>query len=152
MNSDSDTAVATQQSIKAYVDGMRPKFVTAGSGTHALVLQSQPNGTVKTYNIADFTSGGSGFATDKITGIVIQSYNRSGQNSNLNEATLPDGQYTVLSRASAFGSGDDIEVTTTTIIPINSDTTSISLRYTVGDPFNMYNETAIRGFIIQPSL
>ena len=145
---DDSTKVATT----AFVQDMRPKFVTATGGTHSLTLQNQLNGVVQTYQIADFTSGDSDFATDKITGIVIQSYNRSNQNTNINEATLPDGQYTVLSRASAFGGGDDVEVTTTTTIPINSDTTSISLRYTVNNGAGISNETAIRGFIIQPNL
>lgn len=145
---DNSTKVATT----AFVQDMRPRFVNATGGTHALVLQDQGNGTVRTYNIADFTSADAQFATDKITGIVIQSYNRSNQDTNYNEASLPDGQYTILSRASAFASGDDIEVQTTTTIPINSDTTSISLRYTVYNGQGISNETAIRGFIIQNRL
>ena len=53
MSSNSATRGATQQSIKAYVDGMRPKYVTATAGTLALTLTNRSADAV--YNIADFT-------------------------------------------------------------------------------------------------
>jgi len=143
---DNSTKVATT----AFVVDMRPRFVNATGGTHNLFLQNQANGTVQTYNIADFTSADAQFATDKITGIVIESYTRSNTNSNINEATLPDGSYTPLSRAAAYGSNDEVETHTTTTIPINSDTTTISLKYTRGS--NKDTHTYIRGFIIQNRL
>ena len=145
---DDSTKVATT----AFVQDMRPKFVTATGGTHALTLNQQSNLTVKTYNIADFTSDDSDFSTDKITGIVVTSYNRSPGTANYTTATLPDGSYRIISYIAAYGSGDDVEITNQVTIPINADTTTFSFKYFVSASTAVANQTQIVGFIIQPNL
>lgn len=153
MSSDSATSLATQQSIKAYVDGFRPKFVSLTGGTTDLLKQNQSNGTTVTYNIADFTSDDSDFGTGKIVGLVIEAFSGSNQNTNAITATLPSGQETMLVRIAANGSGDSCESHTTTTIPINSDTSSIAIDFTVSDTgYTIYNQSRIFGAIILPSL
>lgn len=149
----SNTTIATSESIKAYVAGFRPKFVSLTGGTTNLIKSNQGNNTTVTYNIADFTSIDSDFSTQKIIGIVVQGFVASTQNANRITVTLPGGSESEICRASAYGNGDHTEDMTTTTIPVNSDTTSMTLTYYVGDSsINPYNSTVIKGVIILPSL
>lgn len=151
MSSDSATSLATQQSIKAYVTAMRPKFVSLTGGTTDLTKTNQGNGTTVTYNIADFTSGDSDFATSKITGLIVEGFVASGSNTNLITASLPDGSTTTICRVvdTAGGTSDS----TTTLIPINSDTSTFSFGYVVGNTaFGTHIKSIIKGAIIHPGL
>tara|TARA_R110002051_G_scaffold176768_1_gene246755 strand:+ start:287 stop:1039 length:753 start_codon:yes stop_codon:yes gene_type:complete len=151
MSSNSATSLATQQSIKAYVTAMRPKFVPLTGGTTALTKTNQGNGTTVTYNIADFTSSDSDFATSKITGLIVRGLVAAGSNSNIITASLPDGSTTTICRVvdTAGGTSD----AATTLIPINSDTSTFSFAYVVGSTaFGTHIESAIQGAIIQPGL
>jgi hypothetical protein len=152
MSSDSATRGATQQSIKAYVDGMRPKYVTATAGTLALTLTNRSADAV--YNIADFTATGeSGFATDQITGIVVDGFVRSAQGVNQINAVLPGGVETRIVRVAANSTADDVQIAASFTVPVNSDTTSVTFKFTVNDSSHTtYNKLEVRGFIIQPNL
>jgi hypothetical protein len=143
---------ATQQSIKAYVDGMRPKYVTATAGTLALTLTNRSADAV--YNIADFTATGeSGFATDQITGIVVDGFVRSAQGVNQINAVLPGGVETRIVRVAANSTADDVQIAASFTVPVNSDTTSVTFKFTVNDSSHTtYNKLEVRGFIIQPNL
>ena len=153
MSSNSATSLATQQSIKAYVTAMRPKFVALTGGTTDLTKTNQGNGTTVTYNIADFTSNDSDFATSKITGLIVEGFVAGGANAvNLITATLPStGLSTVICRAlDTVGSSVDAA---TTFIPINSDTSTFSFSYVVeSTAFGTHSISTIRGAIIQPGL
>jgi hypothetical protein len=132
MSSDSATALSTQQSIKAYVTAMRPKFVNITGATLALSNTKSTTGSqTYTYNIADFTSDDVDFSTNKIVGLVIGAYATSSQSSNIVYADLPTGLETAIVRASADGTTDFDQSQTTTTIPINSGQTSIDMRLEV---------------------
>jgi hypothetical protein len=152
MSSDSATSLATQQSIKAYVTAMRPKFVSLTGGTTDLTKTNPSNGSTAVYNIADFTSGDSDFATTKITGLIVQGLVACRTNTNLIQASLPGGSSTVICRA--VDTGDNgISDAATAFIPINSDTTSFTLTYTVNNTtFSTHCESIIKGAIIHPGL
>jgi len=153
MSSDSATSLATQQSIKAYVTAMRPKFVTLTGGTTALIKENQADGTTVTYNIADFTSGDSDFATSKITGLIVEGFVFTKTNTNLILASLPDGTSTVICRGYTNDSTVSISDAGSTLIPINSDTSTFSFEYAVGNTSGgSFNQSKIRGAIIQPGL
>ena len=152
MTSDSATSLATQQSIKAYVTAMRPKFVALTGGTTDLTKTNPSNGSTAVYNIADFTSGDSDFATTKITGLIVQGLVAARNNTNLIEASLPGGSTTEICRTVDTG-GDGVNDATTSFIPINSDTSTFTLSYTVGNTFfSTHCESIIKGAIIQPGL
>ena len=143
--------LATSESIKAYVNSMRPKFVALTGGTTDLIKTNQGNNTTVTYNIADFTSSDSDFATSKITGLIVEGFVASGSNTNLITASLPDGSTTTICRVvdTAGGTSDS----TTTLIPINSDTSTFSFGYVVGNTaFGTHIKSIIKGAIIHPGL
>ena len=152
MTSDSATSLATQQSIKAYVTAMRPKFVALTGGTTDLTKTNPSNGSTAVYNIADFTSGDSDFATTKITGLIVEGLVACRTNTNLISASLPDGSTTQICRA--VDTGDNgVSDAATSFIPINSDTSTFTLSYTVGNTFfSTHCESTIKGAIIQPGL
>lgn len=156
MSSDSATSLATQQSIKAYVTAMRPKFVALTGGTTALTKTNPSNGSTAVYNIADFTSGDSDYGTNghlKITGLIVEGFVACRTNTNLIEASLPGGSTTVICRAIDTSSSFGISDCATSFIPINSDTTSFTLSYTVGNTaFGTHCQSIIKGAIIQPGL
>lgn len=151
MTSDSDTSLATQQSIKAYVTAMRPKFVALTGGTTDLTKTNPSDGSTAVYNIADFTSGDSDFATTKITGLIVEGLVAARTNTNLIEATLP-GISTVICRTVDTG-GNGVSDQATAFIPINSDTSTFTLTYSVGNTaFSTHCQSIIKGAIIQPGL
>ena len=152
LSSNSATRGATQQSIKAYVYGMRPKYVTATAGTLDLTLTNRSADAV--YNIADFTATGeSGFATDQITGIVVDGFVRSAQGVNQINAVLPGGVETRIIRCAANSTADDVQIAVSFTVPVNSDTTSVTFKFSVNDTSHgTYNRLIVRGFIIQPNL
>lgn len=76
MASDSATAVPTQQSAKAYADGLDRDFVAITSGTTGL---SQNSSGTYTYNIADFV--GTGLSTDDIRELFVYVYATGDDNS-----------------------------------------------------------------------
>jgi|LULQ01.1.fsa_nt_gb hypothetical protein len=154
MSTDSDTSLATQQSIKAFVTAMRPKFVSLTGGTTDLTKTNQADGTTVTYNIADFTSGDSDFATSKITGLIVQGFVFSKTNTNFITASLPaTGLSTIIARCFTNDGTIAISDSASTLIPINSDTSTFSFEYTVGNTSGgTFNESVIRGAIIQPGL
>jgi hypothetical protein len=149
----SDTTLATSESIKAYVNSMRPKFVNITGATLALEITKANTGSQDyTYNIADFTSDDSDFATNKITGLVVKAYATSAQSSNIVSAEFPDGGFNPLIRASADSTGDFDQAQTTTTVPINAGQTSIDLRLEVNNAQTVAARFTLEGFIIQPGL
>lgn len=150
MASDSATSLATQQSIKAYVDSLRPKFVVLTGGTHALSNSSTSGTVTTTFNIADFTSADSDFGTDKITGIVFRGFTAATTNESKVLVTLPDGTYTDVSRTAAYGGGDSVRDASTFTVPISDGQTSFSIQVT--NNFLGATSWTIRGAIIQPNL
>ena len=153
MSSDSDTSLATQQSIKAYVTAMRPKFVSLTGGTTALQQTTASVSTADyTYNIADFTSSDSDFATSKIVALVIESFNSSGEGSNMVQVRLPNDVFTVIGRTSADSTADFTQDSSTTSIPINSGQSSTVIRHIITDAQTTAAQSTIRGAIIHPGL
>ena len=153
MSSNSATSLATQQSIKAYVTAMRPNFVALTGGTTDLTKTTASVSTVDyTYNIADFTSSDSDFATSKIVAIVIESYNSSGDGSNLVQARLPNDAFTVIGRTSADSTADFTQDNATSNIPINSGQSSTVIQHIVNDAQTTAARSIIRGAIIHPGL
>tara|TARA_R110000787_G_scaffold58132_2_gene132575 strand:+ start:2071 stop:2793 length:723 start_codon:yes stop_codon:yes gene_type:complete len=147
-----DTTLATSESIKAYVTAMRPKFVPLTGGTTGLIKDFGSSTTV-TYNIADFTADMNTypeFATSKITGLLVEGYAYSKNNTNLLTAEGAVGSTTVIARSYA-SSSVYITDSATTLMPINSDTSTFEFEYTVGDTTGNV-QSAIRGAIIQPGL
>ena len=153
MSTDSATSLATQQSIKAFVRSMRPKFVALTGGTTDLTKTDPSDGSTATYNIADFTSSDSDFGTTKITGLIVEGLTAARSNTNMIVASLPSGATTQICRVlDSDGSGEGT-VATTTFIPINSDTTSVTFTYTVNNTVpTPHCRTIIKGAIIQPGL
>lgn len=72
MVSDSDTAVASQKSIKAYVDAnaSTPSYVGISSNSSLTITQTDTSTTTHTYPIANFV--GTGFNAAKVTGFYVQ--------------------------------------------------------------------------------
>ena len=148
----SATSLASSESIKAFVQGMRPKFVALTGGTTDLTKTNPSDGSTAVYNIADFTSGDSDFATTKITGLIVEGLVACKTNTNLIEASLPDGSSTVICRTVDIGQ-NGVSDSATSFIPINSDTTSFTLRYTVSNTtFSTHCQSIIKGAIIVPNL
>ena len=151
----SATRGATQQSIKAFVTAMRPKFVALTSGTTNLTNERTTNGTTTlTYNIVDFTSSDSDFATSKIVGLVVSGFARqNASQSNKVDVSLPDGTEVTICSALAAGGGDNITADALTTVPINSDTTTFTIKLIVGNGDSTFKaESTIRGAIILPAL
>ena len=151
----SATRGATQQSIKAFVTAMRPKFVALTSGTVSLTNERTTSGTgTITYNIADFASGDSDFATSKIVGLVVSAFARSNELTNEVKASLPGGTNVTIVSAAAFSGSDDVAADTLTTIPINSDTTTFTITFDVNNTATSNHKATatIRGAIILPAL
>tara|TARA_R110002049_G_scaffold103960_3_gene250309 strand:+ start:749 stop:1543 length:795 start_codon:yes stop_codon:yes gene_type:complete len=160
MSSDSATSLATQQSIKAYIDSMRPKVVTLTGGTLDLQLVNQPNGRINVYNIADFTSDDVDFETYKIIGLLCEGYVGSTDAALLVYASLGQAQNSgltspecVIARVQATSGSDSVTDTATTQIPINQNQTDFSFRYLKGNTaYGTFNYSFIRGAIIVPGI
>ena len=110
MNDASATTLATSESIKAYIDASRPKFVkgtegtdqgtTGGSAGANVALSrslSNPTGdTTFTYNLADFRSDDADFNADgatlgykKIVGIYVSGFVQTYKNVTFISGTVP---------------------------------------------------------------
>ena len=153
MSSDSDTSLATQQSIKAYVTAMRPKFVSLTGGTTALTKTTASVSTVDyTYNIADFTSSDSDFGTSKIVALIISGFTSSDENLNQIQARLPNDDFTAIGATSADSDSDFTQDNATSNIPINSGQSSIVIRHSVGNAQTSAAVHTIKGAIIHPGL
>jgi hypothetical protein len=128
-----DTTLATSESIKAYVDATRSKYVQLTGGTLALDSGNQIAGT-STYNIADFTSNDVDFTTSSITAIVIFGY--AGSDVEVEafvKATLPSGQETEIAYLHIFGSYDNKGRQGSSFsLPINKSQSSFNIRYSGG--------------------
>ena len=128
-----DTTLATSESIKAYVDATRSKYVQLTGGTLALDSGNQIAGT-STYNIADFTSNDVDFTTSSITAIVIFGY--AGSDVEVEafvKATLPSGQETDIAYLHIFGSNDNKGRQGSSFsLPINKSQSSFNIRYSGG--------------------
>lgn len=150
----SATSLASSESIKAFVQGMRPKFVPLTGGTTGLTKTNQADGTTVTYNISDFTSSDSDFATSKITGLIVEGFVFAKTDTNLITATLPaTGVSTVIARCYTNDSTVAISDSATSFIPINSDTSNFQFSYSVNNTSGgTYNQSVIRGAIIVPNL
>jgi len=72
MASDSNTSLATQQSIKAYVDAnaLTPSYVGISSNSSLTITQTDTSTTTHTYPIANFV--GTGFNAAKVTGFYVE--------------------------------------------------------------------------------
>jgi len=153
MSSDSATSLATQQSIKAYVTAMRPKFVALTGGTTDLTKTTSAVSTVEyTYNIADFTSSDSDFGTSKIVALIVEGYNSSGDNQNNVQAILPVGNFVVISSTSADNNVDFTQNHGMGNIPINSGQSSFVIKHSVANAQSSAAMSRIKGAIIQPGL
>lgn len=153
MSSDSATSLATQQSIKAFVTAMRPKFVSLTGGTTDLSKTTASVSTADyTYNIADFTSSDSDFGTSKIVALVIEGFTSSNQNLNSVRVSLPDGTDTIICSTSADNTADFTQDHASFPVPINSGQSSIVIRHSVGDAQTSAAVSTIKGAIIHPGL
>ena len=153
MSSDSATSLATQQSIKAYVTAMRPKFVALTGGTTALSKTTASVSTVDyTYNIADFTSSDSDFGTSKIVALIIAAFTSSDENLNKVQVRLPNDDFTSIGGTSADSDSDFTQDNATSNIPINSGQSSIVIRHSVGNAQTSAAVHTIKGAIIHPGL
>ena len=153
MTGNSATTLSTSESIKAYVDASRPKYVVATGASHALTLQNQSNGTTKTYNIADFAaSGQSGFSTSQIIAVFGSAMTISqGTNNEINVTS--NGQTFRISRAAIAGGSGQAEDAASFNIPINAGQSNIQFSFTNNNTgASTFNEIAIKGFIIQETL
>ena len=151
----SATSLASSESIKAFVQGMRPKFVALTGGTTDLTKTNPSNGSTAVYNIADFTSSDSDYGTNghlKITGLIVEGVVACRTNTNLISASLPDGSTTQICRT--VDTGDNgVSDAATAFIPINSDTSTFTLTYTVNNTtFSTHCQSIIKGAIIVPNL
>lgn len=153
MSTDSDTSLATQQSIKAFVTAMRPKFVTLTGGTTDLTKTTASVSTVEyTYNIADFTSSDSDFGTSKIVALIVQGFTSSDDSQNNVQVRLPDDTFTVISSTSADSTSDFTQDHGSTNIPINSGQSSIVIKHSVSNAQTFAAQSIIKGAIIHPGL
>jgi len=153
MTGNSATTLSTSESIKAYVDASRPKYVVATGASHALTLQNQSNGTTKTYNIADFAaSGQSGFSTSQIIAVFGSAMTISqGSHNEIN--VISNGQTFRISRAAIAGGSGQAEDAASFNIPINAGQSNIQFSFTNNNTgASTFNEIAIKGFIIQETL
>ena len=160
----SATSLASSESIKAYINASRPKFVTLTGGTLDLYRTNRANGTIDVYNIADFTSDDTDFHHRKIIGLLVEGYVGSTGSATLVYASLgaaqtvdADGNYTqpecTLARTQATSSNDSVTDTATTMVPINAGQTDFSVRFNVANTdYVTYNRSTIRGAIIVPTL
>ena len=155
------TSLATDGSIKAYVNAMRPKFVPLTGGTLDLQMTNQPNGRINVYNIQDFTSDDPDFAPYKIVALLCEGYVGSTGSANLVYASLGGAQTAgltgafecIIARTQATGGNDSVTDTATTQIPINSGQEAFSFSYKVQDTtYNTRIYSYIRGAIILPGL
>ena len=138
-------------SISTLYSLIRPKTVVATGATLATTLQNQPGD--KLYNIADFTSDDTDFATNKIIGVIVQGYVQSVASANTITATLPKGNTTRIARVAAGGTNDDVQVSQSFTVPVDVDTTSITFNFEANDTTpSLYNEIKIKGLIIIPGL
>lgn len=153
MSTDSDTSLATQQSIKAFVTAMRPKFVSLTGGTTDLTKTTSSVSTVEyTYNIADFTSSDSDFGTSKIVALIVQGFTSSDDSQNNVQVRLPDDTFTVISSTSADSTSDFTQDHGSTNIPINSGQSSIVIKHSVSNAQTFAAQSIIKGAIIHPGL
>ena len=153
MSSDSATSLATQQSIKAYVTAMRPKFVSLTGGTTDLTKTTASVSTAEyTYNIADFTSSDSDFGTGKIVALIVEGFTSSGDGQNNVQARLPNDNFTVICSTSADGTSDFTQDHGSTNIPINSGQSSVVIKHGVNDAQTTAAQSKIKGAIIHPGL
>ena len=145
MTSNSDTAVATQQSIKAYVDLLRPKYI-AISGTSGSTALSQTTGGTNvggstatfTYTLSELT-GGTGLDSTKFTDIYVMCKcdvkQFSGDSTSAVatiEATFPDGTVHKIMDLRSPSAEDDRQILEQVIkIPINVSQTTLVLTHTV---------------------
>ena len=153
MSSDSATSLATQQSIKAYVTAMRPKFVSLTGGTTDLVKTTASVSTAEyTYNIADFTSSDSDFGTSKIVALIVQGFTSSDQGQNNVRVRLPSGDFTTICSTSADSTADFTQDHGSTNIPINSGQSSVVIKHEVNNAQTSAAVSTIKGAIIHPGL
>jgi len=126
MTSDSATALATQQSIKAYVDAHVPTYIALTGGTVALTQTT--NGTY-TYTKSDFT--GTGLDTTKIHGLYVIARGSSRVSGNFVtvDYTMPDGTIQEVFRTDSQNSPEDHTTTnaSTLFLPVGSSQSSIVL-------------------------
>ena len=128
MVSDSPTALATQQSIKAYVDLRQPKFVAINgtSGSTSLTFTADVRssfGNETTWNLSDFTSTGAGntptLDINKCTEIHINISIFVYLGKTGFSAEYPDGTYREIAIDEAASSGDDNRMDFVARVPIN---------------------------------
>lgn len=172
MSDASATTLATSESIKAYIDGMRPKIVvptggtdqgttggSAGTGTEALT-RTITSGTTDTdfnYNMADFTSADSDFHYKKIIAIVVRCTVVSDANENAISSDIGSlGNYRFLLKldADADNTGSEqiaINVASTVTVPVNKDQAQFKLRHNRNDD-SENTVHSIVNLIIQPNL
>ena len=90
------------------------------------------------------------FNYTKITHLVVDAFTANAHNYIEVFGTLPDGQYTRLSRTAAYAGQDNVDDATTTLLPVNPGQTSVSFKtvyHTYGG-----SHWHIRGFMYLPGL
>jgi len=129
-----DTNIPTAESVKAYADALRPKYV-AVTGYDSGAVPSDSQTTINTYATAYTLSllEGTGIDTDRITCIHVRCrmYNQGGTLGNYVQASFPTGNQILLATAHN-GAATSMGAEGICQVPVNSDTTSVTLTLEIG--------------------
>lgn len=144
--------------ISAIASLLRPKFVTAGT-TGSTALSNQINsGTVNTdyvYEVDKFTSTDSDFTSYlQIVAVHIDCFAQSVSALNQVYSFYPDGAQNLMCAAGAYGTNDEVQSETNSVIPINAGQSTFTIRHERRSGGTSADSTfsAIRGFTIIPNL
>ena len=148
MSSNSATALASQQSIKAYVDLLRPKYIALTGGTTGLTQSSE---ATYQYNIADFT--GSGLTAANIYQIHIlcnlqMNYDAGGSNSRV-QASYPNAIDTLVTifQTNRDSGGDSTQNFSSLVtVPINASQSyvKVGLEFVTAGSFQIVGATVFK--------
>ena len=159
MSDASATTLATSESIKAYIDSSRPKFVpalTTGSTALEQLITTGTGTSTFTYNIDEFDSSDTDFGGyQQIIAVHIDCYAQSRGSLQQVTVTYPNGSTAFMVAAaeyqSAIATGNQSE--SNTVIPINKDQSTLTIKH-VRNFSGAEDDTfsKITGFTIIPTL